>query len=151
MLTLPLVVLPARQMVEDQQNWRKSSILHSSLTAVSGVVLLFMESWKQALQHHGVLLHNSFLLLNAVLVYSIWLLQVDWFYFRYIFIFGVTSFWQLNRKIKALKRGIRKNQLHSDLGKFPSISIDSSVAHSKGCETGEGRVWRARIQASLGV
>lgn len=87
MLTLPLVVLSAQQMVDDQQNWRKSSILHSSLTAASGVVLLFMESWKQALLHHGVLLHNAFLLLNAVLVCSIWLLQVDLFYFGYIFIF----------------------------------------------------------------
>lgn len=65
MLTLPLVVLSAQQMVDDPQNWRKSNILHSALTAASGVVLLFTDSWKQALLPRGVLFHNSFLLLNA--------------------------------------------------------------------------------------
>lgn len=99
MLMLPSVVLAAQQMVDGQQNWRKSSILHSSLQAASGVILLFIASWKQAVLHHSVLLLNSFLLLNAVLVYSTWLLQVDLFLFLYIFISGVTSFWQLHLKI----------------------------------------------------
>lgn len=99
MLTLPLVVLFAQQMVNDQQNWRKSSILHSSLKTESGVVLLFIESWKQSLLHRSVLLYNSFSLLIAMLVYTIWLLQVNLFYFRYIFISGITSFCQLNLKI----------------------------------------------------
>lgn len=99
MLMLPLEVLSAKQMVDTQQNWKKSSILHSSLQVVSRVVLLFIEPWKQGLLHHSVLLCNSFLLLNATLVRSIWLLQVDSFYFVYIFVSGVTSCWQLKVKI----------------------------------------------------
>lgn len=92
MLMLPLVVLFAQQMVNDQQNWRKSNILFSLLKAVSGVVLLFIESWKQSLLHSSVLLYNFFFLLIAMLVYTIRLLQVNLFYSRYIFISGVTSF-----------------------------------------------------------
>ena len=99
MSMLPLEALSARQMVDAQQNCKKSSILHSSLQVAARVVLLFRESWKQGLLHRSVLLCNSFLLLNAALVRSIWLLQVDSFYFGYIFVSGVTSFWQLNMKI----------------------------------------------------
>lgn len=99
MSMLPLEALSAKQMVDAQQNWKKSSILHSSLQVASRVVLLFTEAWKQGLLHHSVLLCNFFLLLNAALVRSVWLLQVDSFHFGYIFVSGVTSFWQLNMKI----------------------------------------------------
>lgn len=41
MLMLPLEVLSAKQMVDAQQNWKKSSILHSSLKVAEGGFIIY--------------------------------------------------------------------------------------------------------------